>query len=308
MNYRAVVVAAAQAIGLYAAGFLIPLFGQIVALLTPVPIILAYRGYGRREGLAVLLAAGLLSVVLGGWQAAALFFGGFGLMAIGIGEGIHRRFRPESVVLIGGLLPVAFIAVLLSFYFLQLGKNPLAYIDAYMRTNIAEASRIYTELGLKEMAATLSTVPDRFLYYLVRLLPAIVIATSLMQAACCYGFSRRMLLQRTVSPEYQPFFALWYAPDAWVYGLIAALALLAIPGEPFHIVGWNCVILTSLVYLIQGSAIVEFYLVRARINPFFRGMIITMLLMLPAIVFIIALGVVDVWADVRKLKSAPTPS
>ena len=49
-------------------------------------------------------------------------------------------------------------------------------------------------------------------------------------------------------------------------------------------------------------AIVDHYLRKARIQPFMRGMIHTLILALPSIVFVIALGMVDIWADFRKLR------
>jgi hypothetical protein len=57
-----------------------------------------------------------------------------------------------------------------------------------------------------------------------------------------------------------------------------------------------------VVYLAQGAAIVEHYLLKAHIKPFIRGLIMALILAMPSIVFVIALGIVDVWADVRKVR------
>ncbi len=62
MNYRATIVAAPQAAALYIAGLIIPVLGQLFALLTPVPLIITYIQNGRSHGLFALT----LSVVVVG--------------------------------------------------------------------------------------------------------------------------------------------------------------------------------------------------------------------------------------------------
>jgi uncharacterized protein YybS (DUF2232 family) len=306
MNYRSTFVAAIQTVGLYAAGFIVPVIGQILALLTPVPlIVLSLRG-GRGEGLAALGISAALISAIGGWQAGALLLVTFGLMAVGISEGIRRQMKPEQVSLLGGLLPVAVVGVLAAFYFARAGKSPMGAIEEYLRTNIAEAAAVYTKIGLNEMAAMLASVTDTFVHYFVRLIPAITIATSIMQAAMCYGISRSIILKKEVSSPFagQASLSIWHAPDAWVWGLIIALALLVVPYETSRLVGWNLAILFAVVYLAQGIAIVEFYLRKIRFRPFMRGLLFALILATPSIVFAIALGVVDIWADFRKVRGS----
>ena len=304
MNYRAVFVASMQTVGLYAAAFVIPVAGQILALFAPAPLIVVYVRAGRREGSVALLASVLLSGLLGGWQAAAVFFSSSGLMALGAAEGMRRNMKPERVVLLGGLLPTAVITLLLSFYFFRAGKNPIAAVEAYLRGSIDEAAKFYTRMGMTEMATYVSAVSDTFIHYLVLLLPGITVATSVTQAVCCYGLARAVIARKPDSaPAFnrQPF-ASWHAPDAWVWGLIASLALIVVPQETARFAGWNLAIIFAVVYLAQGAAIVEHYLHKAHIKPLVRGLIVALVMAMPSIVFVIALGVVDVWADIRKVR------
>lgn len=304
MNYRSTFIAAIQTVGLYAAGFIIPVIGQMFALLTPVPLILVSLRSGRKEGLTALGASVALIVVLGGWQAAAILLFTFGLMAVGIAEAMRRQMKPEQVSLLGGLLPVAVIGILAAFYFARSGKSPIGAIEEYLRTSIAEAATVYTKMGLNDMAAMVTSVTDTFVHYLVRLIPAITIATSVLQAATCYGISRAVILKKEVSSPLagQPSLTFWHAPDAWVWGLIAALTLLIVPNETSRIVGWNLAILYAVVYLAQGTAILDYYLKKIRVRPFMRGVILAVILAMPSIVFVIAFGIVDIWADFRKVR------
>jgi len=306
MNYRATFIAAIQSVGLFAAAFIIPVIGQLLALLTPVPLILVSLRRGRIEGLIALGTSAALIAVLGGWQAAAIFLFTFGLMAVGIAEGVRKQMKPEQISLLGGLLPIVVIGTLAAFYFARAGKSPIAAIEGYLRTSIAEAASLYTKMGLKDMATMVTSVTDSFIHYLVMLIPAITIATSVIQAATCYSISRAVILKKDASSPLagQPALALWHAPDAWVWGLIVALAILVVPNETSRLIGWNLAIIFAVVYLAQGTAIVEFYLKKLRIRPFMRGLILALVLAMPSIAFAIALGIVDIWADFRKVRGS----
>jgi len=291
-----------QATGLYLAGLIIPVLGLMAALFSPVPLIIAYIRGGKREGLASIgLACGLVSVITG-WQGAVLFFLTFGLMAIGTAEAMQRRTRPEGAALLGGLLPITAIGIALAAYFVHLGKNPVAVVEEYMRHSLVEAAKMYTTLGLTEAAAMISAVSDRFIYYLVRLLPGIVIATSLVQAACCYGLARTVISRKQGPAPDQPTLAQWHAPDVWVWGLIVTLAFAVIPQDTAHIFSWNAAIIFGVLYTAQGIAIVEHYFRKAGIHTAVRGMLHAIILALPVVVCVTALGVVDIWADFRKVR------
>jgi uncharacterized protein YybS (DUF2232 family) len=304
MNYRAILIATLQTLGLFVAGFVIPLVGQIFALFTPVPLILVSVRNGRLAGLTTLVASSVIMSLLGGWQAAAVLFFSFGLMAIGTSEGMRRNLRPEQTTFLGGLLPVMVLAAIAMLYLVRVGKDPITEVEVYLRDIIAASAKTYTTVGLTEMAAMLSSIPDSFIYYLTRLIPGIAIATSVTQAACCFGIARNILMRRPGAEPLpaQPSLAAWHAPDSWVWGLIASLALIIVPREPARLVGWNIAILFAVLYLAQGTAIVDHYLRKTGIKTFGRGLILALILVMPSVVFVIALGVVDIWADFRKVR------
>jgi len=311
MNYRSILIATAQTLGLFIAGITIPLLGQIVALFTPVPLILLYVRSGKNESVIALLCASAVMGVLSGWQTALILFFSFGLMAIGTGEGMRRDMKPEQTALLGGLLPIAVLGLITVFYIIRLGKSQVLVVEEYLRESVTTAARTYTEYGLAEMAATINAVSDTFVHHLARLIPGILIATSMMQAASCYGIARAILARKQpveTTSAAAPL-ALWHAPDTWVWGLIVSLALVVVPQEAVRFAGWNLAILFAVVYLAQGAAIVEHYFRKANINTVMRGLLLALILAMPSIVFVIALGIVDVWADVRKVRGPmQTPS
>ncbi len=310
MNIRAVFFATLQTTALFAAGFIIPILGQMLALVTSVPLILAYARHGRKEGLAALGASCVLVLFLGGWQAAAILLFSFGLIAVGIGEGMRRRMKPEQAVLLGGLLPIVVLGAIVLYYLVKVGKNPVSAVEEYLRESISEAAALYTKMGLSETAAMIKSVSNSFVHTMARLMPGITIATSVMQAAFCYGISQFILNRKagqTTAAEQPLAFGAWYAPDVWVWGLITALALAVLPMEASRVMGWNLAILFAVVYLTQGTAIIEHYLRKGRLRPVMRSLIIVLILALPSIVFVITLGIVDIWADFRRVRGPHHP-
>jgi uncharacterized protein YybS (DUF2232 family) len=314
MPYRSILIAAVQAAGLTVAGFLVPVLGQIVVLFAPVPLITIAMREGRKTGIIAMgAAAALVAVIVSGQAVFVLFFLSFGLMALGISEGMMRRFRPEQAILAGGLLPLAALIVVLTPLLLKAGKNPVTLTEDYLRTSITQAQQLYTQLGLAEVAQMLASISDKMIYYLVRLSPGLILTTTLFQAICCYGMARTILLRKDPGLPVldKPSFAEWHAPDLWVWGLIATLGLVAsgliakVDSIAF-IVGLNLALLYLLVYTAQGAALVEFWLRKVKIGVVWRSFAHTIILTLPPLIaVVVALGVVDIWADFRKVRSVP---
>jgi uncharacterized protein YybS (DUF2232 family) len=312
MPYRAVIIAGLQAGGLFIAGLLnVPFLSQIIILFVPVPLVAASLLHGRKAAAAAACIAAALIAVLGGSQVAALLlFLSLVLMALGLAEGMARRLRPEYAILLGGLLPLIPLALFLSPLLVKTGKNPFLLAEEYLRQNLAEVQQLYDRMGLAEVSQSVAAVSDTVVFYLVRLMPGLLLATSLLQAATCYGMSRVLVLRRSPASPLAagPSLAAWHAPDTWVWGLIAALGLVA--ALPRDSVAWfaglNLGILYLLVYIAQGVAIVEFYQRKAKVPALWRSFLHAFLLALPTVVLIIAFGIVDIWGDFRKVRT-PAP-
>jgi uncharacterized protein YybS (DUF2232 family) len=308
-DMRTIAAASLWAAGLYLSGLFIPFLGQIAALFTPVPLIILWVRSGRRAGLAALGSAGVAVLFLAGPQAAVILVSAFGLMAVGVGEGMFRKFKAEGAALLGGLLPLAVLGAALTYYFVRIGKNPVAVLEQYFQESLKEVAALYLKVGLRETADMVAAASDKLVYYMVRLLPALAVTSSVLQAACCYGLARVLMLKRDgqASGHGGTSLAAWYAPDVWVWGLILALSLVAIPSSPGRTVGLNLVIVFIAVYAAQGMAVVEHALKKVRIASFGRGLIHALILATPLLAFVTALGVVDIWADFRKVRGGAMP-
>jgi uncharacterized protein YybS (DUF2232 family) len=308
MPFRPIIIPAFQTTGLVIAGLLVPVLGQIAVVFAPVPLVIASVLHGRKSGvLASCVAAALVAAVGAGQTAVLLLFLSIMLMALGLAEGMLRNVRHEITVLLGGFLPILFLLIFLAPLLATTGKNPITLAEEHLRQNLLEAQQLYTRMGLGETAQSIASLSDSMVFYLVRLIPGIILATTLIQSAGCYGMARSLVLRRNPGSHLaaHPFFSAWRAPDQWVWGLIATLGLVAAfpRGSAAWFTGLNVAILFLLVYLVQGIAIVEFYLRKARISVIWRSLLHTLILTLPTVVAVIACGVVDIWGDFRKIRT-----
>jgi len=303
MNYRSTLVAVVQTLALFVSGFFLPIVGWIF---TPIPLVLVMVRTSRTEGLTALGISTLIIIFLGGWHIAFFFLLVFGIIAVCIAESLMRLWKPEFAVLMGGLIPVVIAAAVMAYYFSHIGKDPVAVVESFFQMQRSEAAKLYGGLGLSEMSATISSVPDSSIHFFVLLLPCIVTLTLASVAACCYSLSRSLIVRRPgAGPKLKPLLlASWYAPDSWVWGLIVALTLFLVPTEMARFTGWNLVIIFAALYLVQGIALADYFLrFKIHLNAVIRAIVHIIILILPpltagAIVF----GIMDIWADFRKVR------
>jgi len=309
MQFRPILIAALQAAGLTAAGFMLPVLGQIAMLFAPVPLIIVAVLHGRLVGfLAALLATAVISG-LGAFQTAViLLMLGLVLLALAMAEGILRNLRHESSVILGGIIPLLLALVLLAPVFLKAGKHPHAIVEEYLRRSLGETRELYTTMGLTDLVQTLDSVSDHIIYYASRLFPGIITTTTLLQALFCYSISRSIVIRRRpdLPLAARPPLSLWHLPDQWVWGLIVTLAVFVIAPRDSDawFIGLNISFFWILAYVAQGAAVVDFLLRKVRIPTLWRSIILAMILTVPpTAVAVVALGVVDIWADFRKVRT-----
>jgi len=260
--------------------------------------------------LALALATVVIAVLAGGQAVVVVIFLSLGFMAMGLADGLRWRWKPENAILIGGMLAIVALILVLIPFMQNATKGPVAFAEEYLRTSIAESQKLYTQLGLTNVAQVMAQLTDSVVYYLVRLLPAILLATTLLQAACCYGMARALILRKDPAATIlaEPTLSTWHAPDPWVWGLIVSLGLVASglltsTKNIAYFIGLNLALLYLFVYAAQGVSLVDYWLRKAKLTILWRSFIHTIILTLPPLItVVIAFGVVDIWADFRKVR------
>jgi uncharacterized protein YybS (DUF2232 family) len=299
-----VLVLVALTVTLFAAAGYVPVFGIIVSLLAPTPLILVALRYGLRTGLLALgLSTLSLALLLGGLQST-IFLAEYGVMALTMAEAIRRRWSVEKTLLVATAVPLVATGLVMAGLFASADVNLSAMRQHFER----ELSQTLPQYLAEEGGAVdgdLRTYIQEALTIVVRLLPALFIISTAAGALVNYGVVRvlwRRMGDRALFPELA--LSQWKAPEFCVWVLIASGLCAFMPLPNLRLVGLNVLLLVSLAYLIQGLCIMVFYLHKASIPPLFRSIAYLFLVIQPLLLLgVAAFGLFDLWFDFRRLSN-----
>src|SRR5262245_9293554 len=98
-------VLAALTVVLFAAARYIPVFGFLVSLLAPTPLVLVALRHRLVQGLLVLGFSTLSLALLLGILQSTLFLAEYGVMALAMAEGLRRGWAVERTILVSTAVP-----------------------------------------------------------------------------------------------------------------------------------------------------------------------------------------------------------
>ena len=94
----------------------------------------------------------------------------------------------------------------------------------------------------------------------------------------------------------------WKAPEKIVWLLIATGGMILFPFHAVKYSGVNLLILCLFIYLCAGLSIIGYYFKVKRFPIFFKIMFYTLILIQQyLLLFVVVLGLFDLWADFRKM-------
>jgi uncharacterized protein YybS (DUF2232 family) len=164
-----------------------------------------------------------------------------------------------------------------------------------------------------------STVPAETLFlleqtfaqmkiWIPKVMPGILACITLLITWFTMAIGNRMLHKNSGSgpwPEYR----FWTLPEKLIWILIVAAILVVLPLEPGRTIGLNVLMVGTLLYCFQGTAIMLFYFSKWSVPLFLRTLIYVLLFFQTfGVILLGILGVVDVWTDIRRLKSTEQES
>lgn len=286
---------------------LVPFFGSMLLLVSPLPVVYYWTILERSQGGAIVLAAlflvSLVELLGQGTNLTVLFM--IVLSGILIAEVLKKGLSLTPSVLVASLALLVSGAGFLSFSAAKVGVSAWQMVEGYVAALIQENIRIYSQLNIAEdQLLLIRENAEQITAFFTGIFPAIAFTGAIM-TVCLNMIAVRGLLRRAGSPlaDFGDL-TLWKAPEKLVWVLIAGGGMLLATEASLTIVGMNLLILCSLLYLFQGMAIVVFFFRRKGVPPFFRWLIYGMIFIQQyMLVFIIALGLFDLWVDFRKRMS-----
>lgn len=294
---------------IFAVSVYMPIFGFFCSLFIPLPILFYRSKLGRKTGAIIPIAAGvIMMMVLGRFSIDLLFF--FELMLLGfvLSELMAIDLSIERTVLFacGAILASAIVGLV---FYGQIIQKGLADVAAeYVAKNLQLTLVLYEGMGMSEENIQLiANSLEQIQYVLLRIIPALAIASTLFVAWTSLLISRPLLKSRSLYyPDFGPL-NLWKPPEHLVWGVIGCGLVLLIPSGSVKLIGLNGLIMLMAVYFFTGIAIVSFYFERKRFPRLLRIFLYSLIALQQfVLILVIGLGFFDVWLNFRKIKSPNT--
>lgn len=288
---------------LFAAYLAVPPLGIFSGILAPFPAAYNRLVHGRAAALIVLLGTAAFISALFGIFAGGLYLGmcgmiGFfmpGLLLRGV-SGSRALFWTTGANLL--IFSAGFIA-----YSAVSGINLQQLISAEISSSLKQAVALYEKGGvtgeeLELIKRSMSTAAD----LLQRLYPALVTALLVVIAGCNLALVKKTTVRTTVNISIGNF-RTFRNPDLLVWILIAAGSALLLPVSPVTTPALNILLIVSLLYFLQGMAVVSAFIAKNSASTLLRLLLYAMLIIQPYLLALVAgIGLFDLWVDFRTPK------
>ena len=290
---------------IFAVSVYMPIIGFISALFIPLPTLFYRSKLGRKTGAIIpVLTILLMTVFLGGVSIDILFF--FELLLLGfiLSELFELDLTVEKTMLYASSFVVLTGIVCLLFYSQVSNTGIIALVSEYVAKNLELTLALYENMGVSaENIQMISASLNNIQYVLVRIIPAIVVTSTVFVSWSCLLIAKPMLKSRKL---FYPAFGslnLWKAPESLVWGVIGSGVMLILPYKTLKIIGLNILLVLMTIYFFQGIAIVSFYFEKKQFSRMLRFVLYSLIALQQIVLLVvIGLGIFDMWLNFRKLE------
>ena len=188
------------------------------------------------------------------------------------------------------------------------GKIDMVPSLNYFSANTTEKLvSVYNKMGMEYFTTLkMRTLISKLLKIIFLLLPAILIIFSWMSIWISFIFLKKISKKNNVFlKSIKENLSLWRSSDYFLLFLIAGIIISIFSVGIFKYIGYNIILLSSSVYLVQGLTIISFFFNKFNINIFLRilGYAIIFIFSNPIIILIIMTGIFDMWFNFRKIET-----
>jgi uncharacterized protein YybS (DUF2232 family) len=293
---------------IFAISIYIPIIGFVGSLFIPLPILFYRSKLGRATGAIIpILTIIVMLTVLGGLSIDILFFVELLLLGFVLSELIELDLSIEKTILYtcGSVIFIGIVGLL--FYNNLSDKGFYTLVAEYVSKNLTLTLEIYENMGVsQESIHMISNSLENIEYVLIRIIPALVVASTLFVSWTNLLVAKPIL--KSHGCFYPSFGSLknWKAPEFLVWGIIGCSLLLLLPEKIFKFFGLNGLLIMLTIYFFQGIAIVSFYFEKKNFPRLLRVFLYSLIALQQVVLLvIIGLGFFDMWLNFRKLEHSP---
>jgi len=290
---------------------LLPGFGWLY-LFIPLPAFCFLVLCGERQGSKIVGTAMVLAAIgaalLQVFQIF-LFTATFLAVAFSLARSVRLHKQPDAA---GGRAAAALLA---GWLFITAGYGMVYKANLYsdlltsIDRGIEAAYPLYlesTELP-PDLKKDVGLAFDSVRQTMPKILPSLLGIWLLLTIWLTMGCGAAIIRKRSPDSMPWPPYSDWRLPDVLVWLLIASGILLFLPGASIRLAGLNGLIISLMLYFFQGVAVLTTLFIRWRVPTPVRVLIYLLTFMqLYGPLFISVLGLIDVWANFKKLRGSTT--
>lgn len=288
---------------LFATYLAIPPLGIFSGILAPYPAAYNRLMHGRLAALIVILGSATALTALFGIFAGSLYLAMCALIGVVMPELVARGFSASRALFWTTLLNVLLFVIGFVAYSAVSGVDLAGMISAEISSSMKQAVSIYEKAGVKgEDLDLLKRTIASGAEMLAKLYPAMVTVLLITIAGINLALLKKSFA-KTATPLPIGEFSSYRTPDLLVWLLIASGFALVLPESAVTTPALNLLMVVSLLYFLQGLAVISTIATRNSVSTLIRVMMYAMLIIQPYLLALIAgIGLFDLWADFRTPK------
>ena len=284
----------------------VPLIGMLVEFFCAVPLAILTARQGAGKGLTALVVTSILLSMLISPLLAIRITLSYGVCGVVLGWCVRKNFNAVKIFL--ATLIAASAAQVLSLWFIAVAMdiNLIEEQIEIVNQSFDESFTLYEEMGVeKERIDEAKNMLVPALHTLVLLVPTLILFSALINAVAAYLTAQWIFpkLQMKI-PKFPPF-AEWKFPSLFMYStIIGGLGMYwgyTRDWVEIYEISLNLLIISSIVGLIQGLALLSFMFDRWKISKLVRRILYVILILNAFLFQVVAItGLMDMLFDYRK--------
>ncbi len=283
-----------------------PPFGALIGILSPFPLVFVYLQRGRQVGIALVALVFVVLLLLVGTNQAMLFLAEYALMALVLGEMIRIQLPGDRCIAISALASGFMSIVLLVVLFSNQETSMKEIFEKQVRAHFSQSMEVFESMSKnKTEVAEMKAFAEQAAEGFAASYPAFLLIGSLLGAVANYALVR-IAWMRLHGPGLfsERAFSQWICPENLVWGFILSGVALLLGKGMVADAGLNVFLVMLCIYFIQGLSITVHFLKVKKVPIFFWFVLFILFFVQPLLIGLVAgLGVFDIWADFRKLKT-----
>lgn len=298
---------------------LVVLVGLLSIYLTPMVLVLYPVGalvYGIKNGInpaagVITIASLIIGLGTGDFISGIILLILFGPLTVALAYGMKKRRRPLQVLVTGSL--VFFTSTLMVFYLADslTGLSIINQLENAFKETLFIQIDMLKGMGLSnyEIDSARRMLEDGY-RYIILILPSILMFLALLVSHVNYIITVWLLRKLNIGILQMPWLHRFTVPNNFALGVLVMFAGVfigrSLDGTYYETIFLNLLVLIGVVFILQGLAVVSFFLIKWKMNAFTRGLVVFLAIAFsPVLTAVSLIGGLDVVLDFRKLRRKP---